>query len=287
VFAVIDRILVRAWVHLYWSTQIPLTSLFLCSGVLLERTLREDDDFLDVRSDIRWSVLRINPAWLFLAIVVSMSVAPLVLQSVFSEFPRTGRNTGRPFAGLSELVRWGFGGSLPESLAPITSEESARGVGHLPREITVPMGTLLVAAWIWISFSVLALIGRLMPSSRSRRAFLLVSPTVIGIACIVAAFAAGESWGWFDPRFFWPVGRDGAGIWESDPVVLRSFGPVLMIALMCVLLMHLVVRGAKRVPHETRARAVDASSSAHECRGGSAGAPPGSGERDGRARIAG
>lgn len=196
-------------------------------------------------------------AWLFLAIVTSLALAPLVLQVAFPAHHLSGRNIGRPLSGLTELALWGFGGALPESLAPITNEESARGVGHLPREITVPMGTLLTAAWIWISFSALALVGRLVPSPRARRSFLLTSPTLLGIACYFSADGEHASSAWFDPRFFWPLACEDSGIWRSDPVVLRSFGPVLLIALLCVLVVRITEHFERRVPHA--ARAPDAS----------------------------
>jgi hypothetical protein len=232
--AVFGRFVQRDWVHLFWSAQIPLTSLFLCSGVLLERTLCDDAS--------QRTIARVKPAWLFLAMVVSLGVAPLVLEIAWPAYVHSHRDLGRPLARVADLALWGFGGELPESLSPITELERARNVGHLPREVTVAMSGLFIAAWLWIAFSALLLIGRRLHPPRVRRAFLLLSPTAVGITCYLAANVWNAPLGPFDPRMFWPLAAEDSGIWTSEPAVLRSFGPVLAVAAACVVLVRFITK---------------------------------------------
>jgi hypothetical protein len=237
--SIVFRMMERDWVHLFWSVQIPITSLLLCAGPFLDAT-RHDQEPVDETAD-RIGAKRSR--WVFFAMLAVLGVLPLVLAIVLPEQRVIGRDVGRPFARLADLALWGFGGPLPESLAPLTDLEHARGVGHLPREVTVPMGTLFVAAWGWIVFVLLAVIGRFVPTSRGRRVFLLVAPTMLAFA---ACFAHGSTTsgsgtcGLLDVSYFRPLGALDSGIWTSEPVVLRSFGPVLSTAAACVLLLQLV-----------------------------------------------
>jgi hypothetical protein len=239
--ALLDRLVHRDWVHLFWTTQIPITTLFLCSGVLLATTWRDDAAAIEVEdsSDASREQRRWGSARLFFAMVAGLPVAALLLQIALPEDRPSDSETGHPIPRLLALAAWGLGGELPESLWPITDEEHELGVGHLPREVTVPMGTMLVAAWVWIAFSALAMFGRLVPSPRNRRAFLLIAPTILGMACYFAPEGAGT---WPDPAYFWPEASRDSGIWTSDPPVLKSFGPVLVAALACALLLAFFTR---------------------------------------------
>lgn len=191
-FLILERLAARDWMHLYWAAELPLVCLFSCSGVLLRRGPR--------------GVL------LFLGICICFGVLPLLLQIALPPDDPAPREIGAPVRRLWELARWGLGGSLPECLELNTGEEFARGVGHLPREVTVPMGTTLIAAGLWVAFLVLALASRLVRSERIRSAFCLLAPIVLLVA----------SW-------IWGPGLDGA-IWTSDPVLMRSYGPTLLVA---------------------------------------------------------
>ena len=167
------------WLHLFWAVQIPLTSLFLCSGVLLAPHSGEGQAIGGVRPERTRDTAR-KRVVLLLAMTWSLGILPLLLQLAFPGDLPLGRNLGRPLARLVDLTAWGFGGDLPEALDPITDQERARGVGHLPREVTLPAGILLVAAWLTIAYGALVAIGRLVPR-RSRRRFLVLSPTVVGL----------------------------------------------------------------------------------------------------------
>ena len=223
----VARMLYQDWVHLSWSAGIPLIGAFLASGVLLSRTSGDEN---------RASAERLRSgAWIFLLMTISLGLLPLVLQIAIPEDNPAPRDVGEPVRRLRELAAWGFGGPLPECLAPTTEEELARGVGHLPREVTVPMGATLIAAWFWLEFCALALLSRGVPAGRRRLAFTLLSPVFLSLL-----FGLGVGpwlellWGGFDAGRIW-VGR-GSGIWTSEPIVLASYGPVLLAALLAALL---------------------------------------------------
>jgi len=243
---VVQRAMYTDWVHLFWLAQVPLVALFLVSGILLATTWRDDTAGLAARMPSaasnparRWR----SGAWTFLALDAALAFMPLVLTIALPEDRPGPRDLGRPAQRLADLALWGFGGPLPECLAPITEPEIQRGVGHLPREVTVPMGALLIGAWLWIAFCALACTGRALPSLRARRAFFLWAPFVflLAVQCV-----GPVSLGWFDPRFFAPVGALDSGIWTSYPTVLSSFGPVLAVALACALAMAALTGGLRR-----------------------------------------
>jgi hypothetical protein len=240
VVAVVYRITYRDWVHLFWSAQIPLVGSFLVSGALLCRTWRDDAGALGSakpreavfkQEGSRWTL---SGASLFLLMSATLGFAPLLLQIVFPANHPSLRETGQPIQRLLELASWGFGGPLPESLIPIA--DPARGIGYLPRDVTVPMGSTLIAAWLWIAFCVLAFGGRLVRSQRKRIAFYFVAPPLLGL-CIQmgAADLVASVWGGFDSGFFGLESSRDSGIWTSDPVVLRSYGPVVLASLIAAL----------------------------------------------------
>ncbi len=72
------------------------------------------------------------------------------------------------------------------------------------------MGTTLLAAWLWIGFSLVASIGRLLSTPRWRGAFYLLAPLLLGV----------------------PLANAIPGVWTGDPVVMRSYGPALAAALL-------------------------------------------------------
>jgi hypothetical protein len=243
--SVVFRFPFRDWVHLYWSAQIPLVGLFFGSGALLCRTWRADIEDSAIaesgetplRRERRW--WNVNGAVLFLGMAVTLGIAPLLLQIALPEDQPAPRDTGAPVRGLWELAAWGLGGARPATLAPITEAEIASGLGHLPRDITVPMGTTLIAAYVWIAFSLLAMGGRLVRSGRARAALLLLAPLLLAVLDFFAAGSLeGVSYGPFDAQALVPGARD-CGIWTCEPAVVRSYGPVLLIAVACTFVLAL------------------------------------------------
>lgn len=228
------------WVHLFWSAQVPLAAMFLLSGALLMTVWPEDAAF---RSAGPTSALErrisssFHPAWWFLAIVVSLGVTPLFLLA--SVATPDGRNIGAPLRRVLELARWGCGGALPECLTPITPEDLVRGVGHLPREVTVPTGTILLAAWYWMAFCAIALLGGAIRPPRVRRAFLVLSPALLGTLLLAQSWFATGPNAWFDLPLF--TTERNSGVWKSHPAVLRSFGPTLCGACFAAILLGVLL----------------------------------------------
>jgi hypothetical protein len=241
VLAVSEGFLDRDWQHMFWMAQGSTVSLFVVSGTLLvsvwpdDGVLRSEQNGAPTRS----RPARFNSAWWFFAMMSSLALLPLLQIAWFDSEP-DGRNLGIPIRRVIELAHWGFGGPLPECLSPITDAEIARGVGHLPREVTVPFGTLLIGAWLWIAFCAIAIVGRWMPAGNLRRGFLLLAPFFLGVTSFIADIGHGDSQ--FAPSFFWPGSALKSGIWRSEPVVMKSFGPVMLAALLCALLLALLVR---------------------------------------------
>jgi len=144
VFALLDRLDHRDWVHLFWSARVPLVGLFLGSGALLCCTWRTDAE--TVRRMLSEGTPEGSPSyrvrgggWVYLFMTLPLGVAPLFLQIVLPEDNPSSRASGEPIRRLWELAVWGFGGPLPETLTPIAAWQVERGVSHLAREVTVPM----------------------------------------------------------------------------------------------------------------------------------------------------
>lgn len=173
--------------------------------------------------------------------LVTLGALPLVLQLAIPEDHPSSRDTGEPVRRLVELAAWGLGGPLPECLTPITPQESARGIGHLPREVTVALGSTLLAAWQWIAFCALALLGRVLRSPRRRIAFYLVAPALLGLGTLLL-----PSWKAFDASMFNAM-RESA-IWKGEPAVLASYGPVLLVALVALAVLAIAVKRAPLRP---------------------------------------
>jgi len=241
-----NRVPERDWVHLLWSAQLPMLALFLVSGLFLCGPTSEDVSSKESRLEV---FLRLRPAAFMFLALAAFGLWPLALQLLFPEDQPMARDLGEPVRRLFELAAWGFGGALPEALTPSTAEELERGVGHLPREVTVPMGSLLIAAWLWIAFATLAFAGRLLRPRRLRFVFGLVAPLLLALAFATGIFAwLNEVWPFFDTRFFSPGSLNGAGIWESEPAVMQSFGPVLCTALLLGAGVLLWATGARGAP---------------------------------------
>lgn len=264
VFALLDRLDHRDWVHLFWSAQVPLVGLFLGSGALLCCTWRTDTE--TVRRMLSEGTPQGSPSyrvrgggWVYLFMTLTLGVAPLFLQIVLPEDNPSSRASGEPIRRLWELTVWGFGGPLPEMLTPIAAWQVERGVSHLAREVTVPVGTTLIAAWLWIMFCVIAFFGRLIRAPKLRIALYLLAPALVLILpaaidpCMEIVDRATSGWGGFDPDFFGPVSCENSGIWTSEPAVMRSYGPVLLAALGAAVVL-LLGQVAGRFTRRTAAR---------------------------------
>jgi hypothetical protein len=237
-FAVLSGLYFSDWVHNFWAAQIPMVGLFLCSGLLLCRVWREDAaltadegsgelEFLLARSRLArmvWS----HPAWLFLASLIVLSLVPLALQIVFPASYSNPFSTGRPAWNLVELARWGLGGPVPGYLAELAGDGTVRAHQNVPREVTVPMGTTLIAAWLWIAFCGIALAGRLIPKLRLRVGAYLVAPLALLVLNFIG-IPGGDRLA-LDPRYFGPNSARESGIWQDEGATLATYGDVLLLA---------------------------------------------------------
>jgi len=211
----------RDWMHSFWAAEGSLECLFLGSGVLFCRVWPDD-------ARLAFGRARRSGAIDFLGMILVLGFMPLVLPDPHP----TGRNLGEPVRRVWELALWGFGGPLPEALRPITDAETARGVGHLPREVTVALGTTLIAAWLVIGFSLIALLARLVRNPSRRLVLLLLAPPVA-----TAAYGSGLL-GLRTP-FSDPMCDE---LWTSDPGLMRSYGPTLLVAHLLALCLVLATR---------------------------------------------
>jgi len=233
------------WLHMFWTAQIPMVGLFLCSGAMLCDSWRGDRIPTGrpsgaARGSVgghRWIP---RGARAYLSMTALLGVAPVLLLSLAPDGSRAIGSSGAPFPHLWELILWGFGGPLPECLIPTTPAEIARGVGHLHRSLTVTVGTTLIAAWLWLAFCVVACAGRILRHQRLRLAFYLLAPVGLGLLALTAG-SEPVAWIWegFDVRLFFPNDSRQGGIWKCDPVVVRSYGPVLLAALLGALFLAL------------------------------------------------
>jgi hypothetical protein len=247
-FALLSGHYQQDWVHNFWAAQVPMVGLFVSSGMLLCRIWRDDACFivtggpgvLASRSSGRAS--RIHPAFLFLMMLVVLSLIPLALQLISPASYANPYSTGHPVRNLVELAQWGLGGPLPAYLAELGSDGVVRAHQNVPREVTVPMGTTLIAAWLWILFCVIALIGRIIPWARVRVGAYLVAPLAIGLMWFsgLGGLPYGEKLG-LDPRYFMPNAARDSGIWRDEGVTLASYGGVMLLAAICTAVLALAL----------------------------------------------
>jgi hypothetical protein len=236
VVAVISHVRRADWVHDFWAVQVPIVGLFLGSGLFLCRTWSADAELFATWDRERRGrraervPLEPNPAWCFLGIMLLYGVGSILLRVWDDASARDPRGAGNPFVNLFALAGWGFGGALPGFLEPEHAAQIERGVGHLPRDVTVPMGTSLIAAWLWILFVGLALASRLLPRGGARAFVVLLAPHVLGMLAFVASFTGTLHGAVLDPRYFL-LACESSGIWTSDPLTMRTYGPVLLAAL--------------------------------------------------------
>ena len=142
-------------------------------------------------------------------------VLPAVLIEWAPKSNAAPRNLGRPVAGALEVARLGLGGPVPDVLVPVNDAGVERGLGFLPREITVTIGGLVAGATLWIATCLIALAGGLLRSARARLGVFLFAPFVVAAAMLFAPM---------------PFGMLQRPLWDADPALLRAFGPLLVLA---------------------------------------------------------
>jgi hypothetical protein len=194
------------WVHTYWAFQMPLLWLFVGAGFL---------------GRDRFS------SWVFFAVTGSLALHPLLLVTFLPETFPNPREIGAPALALWEFACWGFGGELPahlEASAPLAVEQRW---GWLPRVMTLTVGPTLIMAWLWIFFVLASIIGRLPGSTHTRLFLRFALPPVIGLALVLLGVGS-VTIGPFEGEFFLP---SLDGIWESRPLVMRTYGPVMLVGL--------------------------------------------------------
>lgn len=241
----------RDWVHTLWAVAMPMTAMLAIAGPLLLAWADPHGE----RGHRGWLGRdRLRAGWSFMGMTLALGALPLVLVTVLPAM--RGRNVGDAPSGVAALVAWGVGGPLPEVLTPVTAGELARGVGHLPREVTLSIGALMQASWVVLLACALGVAGRWLPGDLVRRTFLLLAPFVVTASLLIACAAGvGKESPLFDARLLVPIGNESTGLWTSDPVTLRVFGPVLLAALLAALLIPpMVALGPRREGAGQRAR---------------------------------
>lgn len=233
--------------HDFWAVQGPMVALFLGSGFLLSRTWSDDAAYMAKNSEApSTGERRINPAWLFLGMLLWLSLWPLALELAFPGNYVNPYSTKRPAWNLVELARWGLGGPVPTYLAEIGPDGVVHAHQNVPRQVTVPMGTTLIAAWLWIYFCVIALVGRIVPRPRLRIGGFLAAPIVIGVLWLagLGGLPLGERLA-LDARYFGPSSVERSGIWWNEGATLASYGRVMLLAAICTAVLALAL-GAQR-----------------------------------------
>lgn len=203
----------RDWVHLLWTTTHPQLVLFSGAGAFLSRDARIG-----------------RGPWIVVASLLVFALLPAALIQWAPDIDAEPRNLGRPIAGTLEVAHFGLGGPLPAVLVPENQAGVARGLGFLPREITVPIGALAVAAVLWIVVCFVLLTGTLLRPPRLRAGYLVLAP--FGALALL----------WVPM----PFGLNESTLWPSDPALLRGFGPLLVTAALASALVPLARWLARR-----------------------------------------
>lgn len=206
----------RDWVHCLWTSTHPQIAVFAAAGAFLVRDGRER---------------RERGPWIVLAVLLAFALLPAALIQGAPDPDAGARNLGRPIAGTLEVALFGLGGPVPPALVPENDAGVARGLGYLPREITVPVGALATAAVLWTVLCVLQVAGALLRAPRLRRGFLLFAPFAV-----------------LPPLFFaqLPFGLRVRSVWTTDPTLMHGFGPLLLVAICASALVPLASLLARR-----------------------------------------
>lgn len=225
------------WVHSLWSIQFSLIGLLSGSGLILVRVWPED------RRPQPTLLRGWNGGTIAFVTATALGAMPLLLTVLPFDVRQLAREGGPLFATFSEVVRYGFGGAVPESMEPMDSLHSiggafggdyqaARGLGIPPRIVTVTMAASLIAAVQWTLFASLALVGRTIQLGNRRRAFFSIAPLLLALACISTMLLdSGRNM----DRFLYKA------IWKNEPWLVRAYGPMLMVAAVTAIVLFVAV----------------------------------------------
>lgn len=216
------------WLHVYWSCTHTMQAFYSVSGFLLVHIWPAD------RKQLQVDPARRNGATLALVGLLAIAASPLLFYGVFGEGKFPGRESAQGMSALASLVqvvRYGFGGDIPDLMIPEHARQIARNLGHPPRWVTTPMGVSLHAAIYWILFAAMALVLRAIPSGRWRRVPMFLLPLPLGMFV------------------FRRLGRAGMehGIWDNEPWIVGLYGPVLLIACVMALVLFVAIQIDQRV----------------------------------------
>lgn len=214
--------------HVFWTTLFAEVCLFTAAGPAASA-------FVSTRGrDVR-------RMWLVIATLVCLALLPIATTTLWTDTLPGLREPGTTGRKVIELAGLGLGGGVPNWLLPRTEIEMERGLAHLPRDVTVPLNTLLAGAWMIVVLCAALLAVRCCLPQRWRPlAAACVPPTA---ASVVASTPSGlHALGpfAFDAGWFRPFDALSSGTWDADPAVLRAFGPVLVAALASVAVLAVV-----------------------------------------------
>lgn len=204
----------------FWYLQIPLVSTFLLSGAFAAPACAYEHPKRRARV--------FGPAFFF-GVTWLLAVTPLAIAEIWPHYRTNWRANGSPTLAILQFIGWSFGGPMPDCVVPDTEVGFERGVGYPPRFVTVPMSTILIAAWTSIVFSVSTLGLRRIRNVRARVASAYAFAPMFGTVLLILRMQIGP----FDPFLFHPEGMRNSGVWQSDPLTMRTFGLVLSAGLLC------------------------------------------------------
>jgi len=209
--AVAVRLDDRDWVHLLDSVWFPIVGLHLACGFALTGLRSRGTGATS--SWVARTVARIQTApfnlMVPLGMAASLGCAPLLLERVLPDADVAPRYAERPVAALVEVAHFGLGGPLPSVLELNTAEERARGFGHLPLSVTVPLVSTAMAAWSWIGICIIVLLGRFIARPVVRYALWSLGPAAYILLSLPVITA--------DP-------------WSSSPAQIYGYGPLMLTA---------------------------------------------------------
>jgi hypothetical protein len=226
------------WVHSLWSIQFPLIGLMFGSGLILVQVWPED-------RRAQPTLLRgWNGATIAFVTTAALGATPLLLTVLPFDVRQLAREGGLLLATFAEVARYGFGGEVPVSMEPMDSphsiggafggnEQAARDLGIPPRIVTVTMASSLLAAVQWTLFAALALVGRTIQFGRRRRAFFLIAPLLLALACISTMLL--DSGANMDRALY-------KAIWKNEPWLVKAYGPTLLVAAVTAVVLFFAVR---------------------------------------------
>lgn len=245
-------------VHMFWTVQVPLLSMFLMSGPFLASTWTDDiAEEMDVDSPALgwdrgpWPFFLLTWVWVFLPLVFLHANPPPWRWRPLSDSPSRD---------VVQICAWGFGGELPSVLVPIAEEGFVRGVGFPTRDVAVELVVLQTAAWTTLGFTLIAFALRVVKSRTLRFLLCHTLPPLLG----VLTWFVHTPIGILDPCLFGPSSAFDSEIWHSDVSSMRSLGGLVLVAGLGIVGLTLVRRIDRR-RHGVRATPSTKSTSPDTC----------------------